>query len=209
MYRLTYAPGYKYWVSWIIAIFYFRRACVCTTYYKFVLHSLAFYLHNYKKLTSNDLASSPGPSPPRRGLVHTACACAKYSVTFSVTFSVKSFVHFLVLMRKIILTKNTELSLTDSSDDLTHRTLLGYTTFQTWQYHFSKRTVQQKGNKSVYQIGQPQKYFSLHTRFVEAPPWTRLAFTTETAHDTALPSSEPSSQSLLYLYKTKMHGSYT
>ena len=192
MYRLTYAPGYKYWVSWIIAIFYFRRACVCTTYYKFVLHSLAFYLHNYKKLTSNDLASSPGPSPLRRG--HTLLAHAQ-------NIPLHGFVHFLVLMRKIIETKNTELSLTDSSDDL-----LGYTTFQTWQYHFSKRTVQQKGNKSVYQIGQPQKYFSLHTRFVEAPPWTRLAFTTETAHDTALPSSEHGSQSLLYLRKTKMHG---
>ena len=46
------------------------------------------------------VASSPG-------LVHTVCACAKYSVTFSV----KSFVHFLVHMRKIILNKNTELSL--------------------------------------------------------------------------------------------------
>ena len=38
------------------------------------------------------LASFPGPSPPRRGLIHTACACSKYSVIFSV----KSFVHFLV-----------------------------------------------------------------------------------------------------------------
>ena len=53
------------------------------------------------------LASSPGPSPLRRGLVHTACACTKYSVIFFV----KSFVHFLVCMQKIILTKNTELSL--------------------------------------------------------------------------------------------------
>ena len=31
---------------------------------------------------SDWLASFPGPSPPRRGLVHTACACAKYSVIF-------------------------------------------------------------------------------------------------------------------------------
>ena len=53
------------------------------------------------------LASFPGPSPPRRGLLHTACACAKYSVIFSV----KEFVHFLVRMRKIVLTKYTELSL--------------------------------------------------------------------------------------------------
>ena len=38
-----------------------------------------------------------------------------------VIFSVKCFVHFLVHLWKIILTKNT-----DSSDDLTYRTLLGY-----------------------------------------------------------------------------------
>ena len=62
------------------------------------------------------------PPHPRRGLVHTVCACAKYPVIFFV----KSFVHFLVRMRKIILTKNTEFSLLDSSEDLTCRTLLGY-----------------------------------------------------------------------------------
>ena len=33
----------------------------------------------------------------------------------------------------------------DSSNDLTCRTLLGY-----WQYHFSKHTVLQKGNKLIY-----------------------------------------------------------
>ena len=66
------------------------------------------------------LSLVPRPLPPKRGLVHTVCACAKHSVIFSV----KSFVHFLVRIRKIILTKNTELS-TVSSDDLTYRTLLG------------------------------------------------------------------------------------
>ena len=62
---------------------------------------------SYTLTCHTDLALSPGPSPPRRGLVHTACACAKYSIIFSV----KSFVHFLVCMQKIILTKNTELYL--------------------------------------------------------------------------------------------------
>ena len=81
----------------------------------------------------------------------------------------------------------------DSSDDLTYRTLLGYY-FQTWQYHFSKCTVQQKGNKLVYQSGPfragTEILISLCTRFVAAPPWTQSAFTTEVVHDTALPSSE-------------------
>ena len=49
----------------------------------------------------------PRPLPPRRGPVHSVCTCAKYSITISV----KSFVHFLVRMQKIILTKNTEIYL--------------------------------------------------------------------------------------------------
>ena len=65
----------------------------------------------------HSVASSPGPSPPRRGLVHTVCTCAKYSVTFSV----KSFVHFLVYKTFFEI---------HSSDDLTYRTLLGYVLFR-------------------------------------------------------------------------------
>ena len=41
----------------------------------------------------------------------------------------------------------------DSSDDILAEPCWD-TTFQTWQYFFfSKRTVQQKGNKSIYQKG--------------------------------------------------------
>ena len=40
----------------------------------------------------------------------------------------------------------------DSSDDLTGRTLLGYY-FSDVAVSFSKRTIQQKGNKSIYQKG--------------------------------------------------------
>ena len=43
-------------------------------------------------------------------------------------------------------------------------------TFQTWQYHFSKHAVQQKGNKSVYQSGlfriATEILISLRTQFV-------------------------------------------
>ena len=67
------------------------------------------------------LASSPGPSPEERPGRH--CLCMR---EISCYIFVKSFVHYLVCMRKIILTKNTELSLTDSSDDLTYRTLLRF-----------------------------------------------------------------------------------
>ena len=35
-----------------------------------------------------ELASSPDPSPPRRGVVLTVCTCAKWSVTFYVKSSV-------------------------------------------------------------------------------------------------------------------------
>ena len=53
------------------------------------------------------------------------------------SFSVKSFVHFLVRMRKIILTKNTELSLryTLATNQLAEPCR---DTFQMWQCHFSK-----------------------------------------------------------------------
>ena len=87
------------------------RVCVC----------MCMYMHVSWHVL--ELASFSGPSPPRRGLVHTACT--KYSVTFSM----KSFAHFLVHMRKIILTKNTELScnyIIILQRDLTCRTLLGY-----------------------------------------------------------------------------------
>ena len=95
------------------------------------------------------VASFPGPSPPlRRGLVHTVCACAKYSVTFSV----KSFVHFLVCMRNIILTKNTELSLRYTLATWLTCTEPGWDTFQRCQYHFSK------------QIDLPKRAVSSHTR---------------------------------------------
>ena len=73
---------------------------------------------------SQGVASSPGPSPPEeRPDTH----CLRMREIFSFVFSVKSFVHFLVCMRKIILTKNTELSLRYTlATNLTYRTLLGY-----------------------------------------------------------------------------------
>ena len=64
------------------------------------------------------IASSPDPSPSRRGLVHTVCACVKYCVIFFV----KSFVQFLVCMWNTLLTKLEE--------------PCWNTTFQTWQYPF-------------------------------------------------------------------------
>ena len=68
-------------------------------------------------------SSSGAVSQRGQGWLHTVCACAKYSALFSV----KSFVHFLVHMRMIILTKNTELSLRYTlAMILTYRTLLGY-----------------------------------------------------------------------------------
>ena len=51
------------------------------------------------------IASFPGPSPPPEERPGTHC------LRMCEIFSVKSFVHFLVRMRKIILTKNTEFSL--------------------------------------------------------------------------------------------------
>ena len=109
-------------------------ACVC----------ICMYMHVSWHVL--ELASFPGPSPEERPGTH----CLRMHI-------IKSFAHFLVRMRKIILTKNTEVSLNYiiySSDDLTCSTLLGYQyTFQTWQYYFSKRTVQEKGNKSIYQKG--------------------------------------------------------
>ena len=65
---------------------------------------------------------TPGLSFTRRDLLHTVWACAKYSVIFSI----KSFMHFLVCMRKNIPTKNRASFELNSGDELTCRTLLGY-----------------------------------------------------------------------------------
>ena len=102
------------------------------------------YLGAYVNYAYSLVPRHPPPSPSRRGLVHTVCACVKYSVLFSV----KSFVQFLVRMWKIILTKLEE--------------PCWNTTFQTWQYHFSKCSVQQKDNKSIYHKGPlvPTEYLS-------------------------------------------------
>ena len=54
------------------------------------------------------LALSPGPSLPQRETWYTQFA----HVWNVLLYSAKSFIYFLVHMRKIILTKNTELSLT-------------------------------------------------------------------------------------------------
>ena len=119
------------------------------------------------------LATSPAPPPPspRRGPVLFAHA--------QNIFSGKKFVHFVICMWKIILTKKSFLW-SRLQWRFTCRTLLRYT-FQTWEYHFSKRTVQQRDNKLVYQAGHnfreaTEILISLRTQFVVAPPWTRSAF---------------------------------
>ena len=73
-------------------------------------------------------------------------------------------------MSDYILTKNTELS--DSSDDLTCKTLLGYY-FADLAVSFFQKYSQTDGNKSIYQKGllvATEILFSLRTRFVAAPP---------------------------------------
>ena len=67
--------------------------------------------HSSEHLLLDKLASFPGPSSPSRGLVHTACTCAKCSVIFYI----KCFVHFLVRTPKI---KNTELSWNESPESI-------------------------------------------------------------------------------------------
>ena len=67
----------------------------------------------------------PGYAPPpllpqERPGTH----CLRMREIFRYSFRKK--LRALVRMRKTVLTKNTELSLTDSGDDLTFRTLLGY-----------------------------------------------------------------------------------
>ena len=56
-------------------------------------------------------------------------------------------------MRKIILTKNTELSLNFTPATIYLADPRWDTTFQTWQYNFSKHTALQQDNKSIYQKG--------------------------------------------------------
>ena len=117
------------------------------------------------------LATSPAPPPFPKERTGTVCACTKI-------FYGKKFVHFVICMWKIILTKKSFLW-TRLQWRFTCRTLLRYT-FQTWEYHFSKRTVQQRDNKLVYQSGAFREateiLTSLRTLFVVAPPWTRSAF---------------------------------
>ena len=99
-----------------------------------------------------------------------------------------------------------------SSNNSTSRTLL--------EYYFSDVVVsffQMCSPTERYQIdlpkrsvGSPEILISLHTQFVVAPPWTRLAFTTETAHDTTLASSESLElQSLSPLYAWNKHARFT
>ena len=113
------------------------------------------------------LSFVPRAPPPRRGLVHTVCPCAKYSAIFSV----KSFVHFLVHMRKI-LTKNTELS-----DTLAQRRFNLQKPAGTLFRHGSIIFRNVEGNKSIKQKGPlvatrvaTETLISLRTRFVAAPP---------------------------------------
>ena len=70
------------------------------------------------------LASSPGPSPPRRGLVHTVCACAKYSALFSVKKKLRALP--CPYVEDYTNQEYRAFFEIDSSDDLTCRTLLGY-----------------------------------------------------------------------------------
>ena len=104
-----------------------------------------------KLLLSSQPISHPEQvqAPLPQGEAWCTCASTKYFTRFSL----KRFMHFLVHMRKVILTKSTEHSLKwDSSDDLTSRTLLRYY-FSDVAVSLFQSTVQQKGNKSIHQKG--------------------------------------------------------
>ena len=84
--------------------------------------------------------------------------CTRAGMKYFTRFSLKRFVHFLVHMRKVTLTKSTKHSLKwDSSDDLTSRTLLRYY-FSDVAVSLFQSTVQQKGNKSIHQKGPLNSY---------------------------------------------------
>ena len=95
------------------------------------------------------VALSPGPSPLRRGLVHTVCTCVL------AIFHKKKLHALIVRMRNIITNHTFQI---DSSGNLTCRILL--------EYYFSdissKLTLKQKGNKSICQKNRKNTYLSLY-----------------------------------------------
>ena len=110
-------------------------------------------------------AHSLVPRPlPRRGLVHTACACAKYifhkklralPCPYAEDYTSQVYRAFFELFSS---------QLAEPRWD---------TTFQMWQYHLSKRTALQKGKKAIYQKGPlvaTEYFISLRTQFVAPQP---------------------------------------
>ena len=94
------------------------------------------------------LASSPCPPHLRRGLVQH---CLGMREIFRYIFR-KTLRTLPVRMRNIVLL-NQEYFELDCTAMIYLAEPFWDTTFQTWHHHFSKRTVQQKGNKPVYQKG--------------------------------------------------------
>ena len=152
----------------------------------------------------------PRPLPPEeRPGIHCLCMCEVFHYIFH-----KKLCTLFACMQKIILTKNTELLWNRHKRRYNLQNPAGILLFRRSSIIFLNVQSNRKViNKLIYQKGPLVATASLRTRFVAAPLWTRSAFTTEMALDTALASSESlgasCSHSLVYLRETNMHGSYT
>ena len=119
--------------------------------------------------TYNDYSSlSPGPSSPRRGLVHMHM-CKKFSAKASHTYLSNCGRLYWSWIQSFLWNRHQQRCNLQNP--------AGILIFQTWQYHFPNVKSNRKVTKSIYpkrSLVATEILSSLRTQLVAASPWTQI-----------------------------------